>query len=132
MMSLRKAVNINWNGKQYSILVTMEVIERLEEKVNLVTMATQANSRDLRFSHAAKLIAAFLNEGGANVTTEEVYAGMFGGGDVTPAQLGDMMREIFAVVFPEPKKKAESLPTTPPKTKSSRATGSHGRSSTKR
>lgn len=127
-MSLRKPINVVWKGKEYSLLVTMEVIDRLEDKINLGMMAARVAEGDIRFSHAAKLIAAILNESGAKVSADEVYSEMFGGGEVSPKDVGVMIGAIFSAVFPEPKKKAELLTEKPVKAKPNR---SSGRTSTK-
>lgn len=120
-MSLRKQITLNWAGKEYSLLVTMEVIDRLEEHINLATMLARTARGDIRFSHAAKLIAALLRECGCQVTAEEVFSGLFSGGDVSAKSVGTTLGVIFSVIFPEPKKKDQE-PAKPSK----KATGSRG------
>lgn len=125
-MSLRKQITLSWAGKEYSLLVTMEVIDRLEDQINLATMLARSARGDVRFSHAAKLIAALLRECGCQVTAEDVYSEMFGGGDVNPQSVGKMLAAIFAVIFPEPKKKDQE-PANPSK----KVTSSRGGKRTK-
>ena len=116
-MALRKELVLNWQEKQFKLLVTMAVIDRIEDSVNVGRLLAQHATGDVRFSHVAKFIALLLNEAGAEVTQEEVYAGMFTDGDITAANLHEFMGHVFEAFFPEPKKK-EPTTTTPKKQKS--------------
>lgn len=114
-MALRKELVLNWAGKEVKILITMAVIDRIENHINLGVMVSRCSKGDIRFSHAAKLIALLLNEGGCKVTPDEVYDGMFGA-DVTIQQVGEMLSAIFTAIFPEPKKKSHDQVTSTAKT----------------
>ena len=125
---MRKKLELNWQGKEYSLLVTMEVIDRVEDKINVGRLLAQQTTGDIRFSHTAKFIAILLNEAGANVTQEDVYSGMFSGGDITPENMIPFMNNIFTAFFPEQKKKEPVKRKTTAK-KKARAT--HGKASIK-
>ena len=115
-MALRKELKLNWQGKPYKLLVTMEVIDRLEDSINIGRLLAQHATGDIRFSHVARFISLLLNESGAEVTAEEVYTGMFTDGDITAANLHVFMGNVFEAFFPEPKKK-EPTTTIPKKRK---------------
>ena len=59
-MALRKPLSINWEGKQHKLLVTMEVIDRVEDQINVGRLLAQQTTGDIRFSHVAKFIAILL------------------------------------------------------------------------
>lgn len=104
-MGLRKKLDLEWDGKRYPLLVTMEVVEGLEEVVNLTQLNLSMMDGDLKVSHACKLIALILNEAGAEVTTEDVYTEVFTGDQFDMTQMMEVLNLIFSAVFPEPKKK---------------------------
>jgi hypothetical protein len=123
-MAIRKELKLNWQGTEYKCLITMSVIDRIEDELNLILMMEQTRKGDVRFAKVARLFAILLNEAGADVTTDEVYHGMFDGG----AQLDDvvvLLSQVFTVIFPEPAKKP-----TPTATKKG-STATRGKKSTK-
>lgn len=130
-MSLRKPLTINWKGKVYSLVVTMEVIDRIENHISLITMVRRCAAGDVRMSHAAKLISLVLKEAGCDASQEEVYGDLFGGSEVSPAELRTLLNGIFSVIFPEQKKKSESETGEKKNTKSPTKTNSRGNRSTK-
>ena len=115
-MALRKELVLNWEGKKFKLMVTMSVIDKIEDSINIGRLLAQHATGDIRFSHVARFISLLLNEAGAEVTQEEVYAGMFTDGDITPANLHEFMGNVFEAFFPEPKKK-EPITTIPKKRK---------------
>lgn len=126
-MSLRKKLDLTWQGEKHSLLVTMEVIDRVEDRVNVGALLARFTQSDIRFSHVAKFVAVLLNEAGASVTQEEVYNGMFSGGDITPENIYPFMTNIFGAFFPEPKKKE---PATVKKRTTTRKKAIRGKTST--
>jgi len=107
-MAINKTITIGYGGKDYKLKMTMEVIDRLEEKLNLIQMANRLSKGDIRFSHAAKLVAAVLTEAGCEVTQEQVYSDMFGGQDIDPSIVMNVIANVLAAIFPEPRKKPET------------------------
>ena len=111
-MSLRKKIELDWNGKEYSLLVTMEVIDRVEDKISVGKLLARQSVGDVRFSHIAKFVSIVLNEAGADTTQEEVYLGMFAGGDQSIEHVsGVLFGSIISAFFPEQKKKEHLTPT---------------------
>ncbi len=106
MSSINKTVTLNWNGEEYSLLITMRHIDLIEEELNLMKMVQRCSNGDLRFSHAAKLISTILTVAGAKgVTQEDVFAAMFQSGtEVDPADIVDMVSNILDAMFPRSKK----------------------------
>jgi hypothetical protein len=104
-MSLRKELSLTWQGKEHKLLVTMEVIDRIEDQINVGQLLAQQTRGDIRFSHVAKFLSVLLNESGAQTTQESVYTGMFQGGDITPENMLSFMANVYSAFFPEPKKK---------------------------
>lgn len=107
-MSIRKEIELTWRSQKYSVIITMGVIDKIEDQLNLVLMMQQASRGDVRFSKVARLFTILLKAGGANVTVEEVYKDMFS----EKTDLDDLtgiLSTVFGAIFPdEPKKKAKT------------------------
>ncbi len=103
-MGLRKKLELDWHGKSYKLLVTMEVIDEIEDHISIASLISRQQKGDVRLSHIANLISVVLNIAGADTTQEEVYCGMFEGGDgMKDAQIA--LGYILNCLLPEPKKK---------------------------
>lgn len=107
-MGIKKQLTLNWAGKEVTISVTMDLINRLDEKVNLAVMLHRTYQGDVRLSHAATLLAALLTEGGVNETPESVYEKLFSGKGFEAGKLLEVLTLVFSVIFPTPKKKTKS------------------------
>ena len=142
-MSMRKPIDLTWRGKKFSVIITMGVIDRLEDHLNLSTLVQRCSVGDVRLSHAAKLIWLLLLEGGAkteeendkgvmkerDISYDDVWGAMHGSGDLTINELRTLMSEIFSVIFPQPRKK--STTTGKKKPASKKAKGTRGKNSSK-
>ena len=107
---MRKKLELNWKGVDHSLIVTMEVIDRVEDKISLGVILSRQLTGDVRFSHVAKLISIVLNEAGAETTQEEVYEQMFSDGSTSMAQATEMLNYLLSAFFPESKKKDTLAP----------------------
>lgn len=106
-MGVNKTLTLSWEGKEYPLIITMRIIDYIESRdINLLQMFNQFGGGDVRFSHVAKLISILLNSAGAEVSQEKVWEGMFGDGDLQAADCILLLREIFAAIFPDTKKKS--------------------------
>lgn len=124
-MAIRKPIELGWKGKDYKLLITMEVIDRIEDEVNLTQIANQANSGDIRFSKVAKLFAVLLDLAGASVTQEEVYQSMFSDAPTTKQVVG-ILNPVMMAIFPDVSEKKPSEPQG-----KKRSTATRGKKSTK-
>lgn len=106
-MNINNTIDLVWEGKPYSLLVTMKHIDEIERDINLLKMTQQCAAMDLRLSHVAKLVSIILNQAGAKTTQEAVYKGMFDGTETKIVEVIDMMHNILGVLFFESKKKPE-------------------------
>ena len=104
-MAINKRINLVWKEKTYDILMTMRLIEKIEEHLNLSRMVSDCSTGDLKVSHASRLIATILESAGAEVTSEEIWEDIFGGGDFSPTAMVETVTAIMSTIFPEPKKK---------------------------
>ena len=95
-MSIRQTYKMLWDGVEYEIKFTMELIETIDEAVN----------GELRITQSTKLIALVLNSAGANVTKEQVFDGL--GEHIDASELGNITIEIANRCFLKTKKKSES------------------------
>ena len=121
-MAINKRIKLVWKDKAYDVLMTMRLIEQIEEHINLSRMVSDCSSGDLKVSHASRLIATILESAGAEVTTDEIWEDIFGGGDFRPSAMVETVTAILGTIFPEPKKKPTVLNKKPAKPKGKRTT----------
>ena len=105
-MAINKRISLVWKDKPYDVLMTMRLIERIEEHINLSRMVSDCSTGNLKVSHASRLIAIILESGGAKVTTEEIWEDIFCGGDFSATEMVETITAILSTIFPEPKKKS--------------------------
>lgn len=104
-MAINARVNLEWHGVKYPVLIDMAMIERIEETINLAELVRDCSTGKLVFSKASRFVATLLNEAGAEVTTDDVFSGMFDGEGAAPAAVMNMVSSILGAIFPAPKKK---------------------------
>ena len=104
-MSLRKQLELTWQGKLYKLLVTMEVIDRVDDKISTGVLLARQATGDVRFAKIAKFISIVLNEAGATTTQESVYCGMFEDGTTSMTEAQELLGYILSAFFPAQKKK---------------------------
>jgi hypothetical protein len=114
---MRKQIELTWQGKEYKPLITMEVIDRIEDTLNLSLMVSQQTNGDFRLSRVARLLSILINEAGGETTQKSVWDGMFGNGDISTADLVPLMATIWAAIYPESKKKDMTTTKSPTRKK---------------
>lgn len=99
MAAIWSDITLEWDGKEYTVRPTMELINILEqgEGRSLSQMFIRLNRQDLPSSAACELIAKVLRYAGANVTAEEVFAATGGGLNRTAIV---MVMQILAALMP--------------------------------
>jgi len=86
--------------------VTMDVIERLEENVNLFKMAADHGRGDYKASHIARVLSDLFKIGGVNVPCDDIWNAIKDDGTAEMYKKAiALQRSILSVVFPEPEKK---------------------------
>jgi len=105
-----KTMTLAWKGSNYTIPVTMRLVEKVDSEFNIMRMIVDMSKEIVRISESAKLVSIVLNEGGADVTPEDVYVGM-GGSSTNLLGVIDIQSYIISHLYPqqeaeeEPKKK---------------------------
>ena len=125
-MAIRQPIELSWNGKTHKLLITMDVIDRLEDSLNLMQLVHQAGTNDVRFSKVAKLFSVLLQCAGEDVTQEEVFQGMFGGGNVDMSDVVGVLEPVLLAIFPAQQSEKKSSEPRKPKSK----TATRGKKST--
>lgn len=106
-MSVNKTIKLNWQGKTYPLMLTMGMIDQIDEQINIMTMVRRCSTGDIRFSHAAKFFAILLNLAGAKeVTQQDVFDALFTDDEHGPVELVNAINEILFAMFPQTKKKS--------------------------
>ena len=75
-MAVRKPFKLAWEGVHYSLIINMTVIDRVDDELNILSLARMSSEKDFRITKLAKLIYILLDEAGADVSYEGVYNGM--------------------------------------------------------
>jgi hypothetical protein len=102
MASVFKDVDLNWDGKTYTVKPTMLLLNRIEQRVSIAGLVKGLGTDAPPLSHMAFVVGEFLREGGCRVDDAEIYRELMTG-DVQ--SLIGMRDAILSAVFPEPKKK---------------------------
>jgi hypothetical protein len=115
-----KSIDLTWHGEEYNLLVKYKTIRKLYDRANIGLIATQLSDENLRnainYTDVAGIVCIALNDAGARVNEQEVYAGIFGGvDDVNIVDILGMLNIILAACFPEVKKKPITLKGPPKK-----------------
>ena len=100
-MALKKKIVLKWLDKPYTIDITMGLIDKIDEELNLYKLTMRMASGNIRFSHAAKLVHILLKEGGCAATHEDVYTAMFQDGLSSMKDVIEMVGEILQAVYPQ-------------------------------
>lgn len=119
-MAINTELKLKWRGDDYKLKVTMEVIDRVEDQINVMRLVQQVSDGDFRMAKIAKLLSVILVEAGCDTDQEDVYLGMTGGGDVSVADVMPMLGTIWEAFYPNSKKK--STDKVKPKAKARKAT----------
>lgn len=113
-MSINKTITLTWEGKDYPLIINMYHIDRIEESgINLLGMANDCATRDLKLSKATRLITVLLQlagakglEGSIEDAQEKVWEAMCSDGQASIADILILVGEILKVVFFRSKKKS--------------------------
>jgi hypothetical protein len=108
MSAVFRTVELTWDGKAYEVKPTMQLLNKIENRVSLAALVRGLSSDAPPLSHLAYVVGEFLRAGGARVEDDEVYRELVTG-DV--AELLVMRDSILAAIFPEPKGKKKDSPT---------------------
>ena len=100
-MALQKTITLEWGDKSYTIKPDFDLIDRIEDKINLMEFTIQVAENDVRYSHAAKFISILLNEAGCYVTANEIWTQMFSNGDISRDMVNEMIGQILFGLYPD-------------------------------
>lgn len=104
-MALRAKVELEWQGVKYPLLVTMEVIDRVDDKVNIGKLLLRNLANDTRYSHSAKFLSLMLNEAGAKTTQDEIHRTMFSDKGISLDDVAQFNEILLSACFFDTKKK---------------------------
>jgi hypothetical protein len=102
MSSVFKEVSLAWDGKAYTVKPTMQLLNRIEQRVSIAGLVRGLSSDSPPLSHLAFVTGELLRAGGCRVEDDEIYRELMTG---EVADLLAMRDAILAGIFPEPKKK---------------------------
>lgn len=110
MSAIFQEITVGWKGETYSVKPTFELINRIESKVSLTSLAANLASGDVRMSHVACAVAIMLQSAGVKVSDEDVYVEMIHG---DPTALAKMAQAVVMAAFPvRPESGNEESPKT--------------------
>lgn len=108
MSAIFRTVQLSWNGQAYQVKATMQMLNRIENRVSLAALVRALSTDAPPLSHLAFVLGEFLREAGARVKDDEVYRELMTG---DPHEVVAMRDAVFAAIFPEPKKKGDETTT---------------------
>jgi hypothetical protein len=96
----RKA-KIKWNGEEYELTVTMELVSAIDDEVNVLATAIELDKGGIpKVTLIAKLYAALLQSCGANVSKEQVYESIMSD-PVSSTELVAACQDVLRLCFPQ-------------------------------
>lgn len=117
MAAVFRNLELSWGGEAVSVKPTMELLNRIEQKVSLSAVAYRAMRGEPPLSHIAFIVGTFLREGGVSVTDESVYGELCNG---TSADIQQVTEAVILAAFPH-LGKPEAQPTHEPEAPKPRA-----------
>jgi hypothetical protein len=99
MTAIYEDVTITWQGHDYVIKPTYQMINRIEAQgVSVTSVANRTMKGDPPISHIAMIVAFMLRSAGAGVTPEDVYAHFMTSGDLD--QVSNLALLVSTAFFP--------------------------------
>lgn len=94
MTPIFEKIMLQWDGREYVIQPTdvMQCLAKIEDVVTLVELNNMAQKHTLPLAKLSQAFSIVLRHAGAEVSADEVYAGMFGGD-------GEMQKRAQAAVM---------------------------------
>ena len=103
-MAINSKVTLGWNGREYKVKMTMDVIGQVED-LGFHAINRQIAAGNMPFIRISKIVSFLLCEAGADASVDSVYAAIYGQGDTSPDDIAAMLSVITLGIAPEPKKK---------------------------
>lgn len=117
-MALREALEFEWNGEQYSYIVTMKDLAEIENTISLTKFSADVFNDNMKYTQAAVLGTFFMLKAGAKLEVDDFYMALVGSNDEnTQSDAADIISRILICAFPQSKKKSEHQAQAKPKRK---------------
>ena len=99
MSAVFKEITLQWNSETFRVKPTMDLLNQIEQKVSLSSVAYRIANGDPPLTQLATIIAAFLRAGGCKkVTSEDVYLEIMQGDE---AVVREMSESLVMAAFPQ-------------------------------
>jgi hypothetical protein len=98
MAAVFRELELTWAGETYRVKPTMGLLNKIEQDISLSSVAYRIANGNPPLSQLATIIAAFLQQGGAKVSAEEVYAEIMNGEAGTIRELAEA---VLLATFPQ-------------------------------
>lgn len=110
-ITLREEITISWRGEKFPLVINMELIARIENRINLSTFVSEIASGEMKNSHAAIIVSSVMREAGAGASIDECYLSIIGGGTVKDgSDVSNALSAFLNAAFPIGKKKTTKQP----------------------
>lgn len=92
---------LGWQGEQYELQMTMELVEELDEEVNVLATAIEIDKGGIpKITLVSKVYALLLQAAGADVSKEDVYKSIVKS-PADSATLVASLRHALSLCFPD-------------------------------
>ncbi len=133
-MSIFEKVTLEWKNKKFVIEPenVLKAIAIIEEHFTVNELIQDMAAERIKVSRLCSCMGDVLRFAGSDVTDEELYAGMYGGGDGQAKVVATIQTLILMVIPPEQLKAVETAPGKSTTTTRTRRTTTKKRSSSSR
>lgn len=90
-------VTLGWQGKEYTVKPSMQLLNRIEQRVSLSDLAGSLASGAPKLSHVATAVSVMLQHAGVSVTDEDVYLELMHGDQ---SAITGMAQAVLVAAFP--------------------------------
>ena len=96
-----RSLDMEWRGQKFSVLVTMDLLEEVDEKFNLVHTVAKMTMGDVKFIRLSRFLAFINMKAGGDISAETFYTDMFGKDESLVADALVLANKILAAFFPD-------------------------------
>lgn len=93
MAAIFREVQMEWRGETYTVTPTYLLVQEIEQRVSIASLASRITAGDVPLSHIAFVVAKLLAAAGAKVLPEDVYQDLATVADVKT------IRQIVSIVM---------------------------------
>lgn len=96
-----KELSFEWQEQTYSVLVTMDLLDKIDEEFNIVNAVATLTTGDVKFTKVSRFVSFAIGLAGGDIATEEVYQQIFGKQEKNLSAALILCNKVLASCFPD-------------------------------